>query len=41
MGDFDFLLVFNVCDMVEYEVFICEFFFFLGNIKFFKMIVVM
>ncbi|AZS49888.1 Lrp/AsnC family transcriptional regulator [Entomomonas moraniae] len=40
-GDFDFLLVLNVCDMEEYEQLTRELFFKADNIKGFKTIVVM
>lgn len=40
-GDFDFLLVFNVKDMVEYELLTRELFFVQGNVKAFKTYVVM
>ena len=40
-GDFDFLLVVNVCDMAEYEVLTRDLFFASGNIKSFRTIVSM
>ncbi|WP_028603402.1 Lrp/AsnC family transcriptional regulator [Ottowia thiooxydans] len=40
-GDFDFLLIFNVQDMVEYEKLTRELFFSSSNIKAFRTIVVM
>lgn len=41
MGEWDFVLIFVVCNMDQYNVFMCELFFVNNNVKWFKMLVSM